>query len=97
MVLNVETINCVRSAWHLVDFTRVCPDIGVVNQSLLVALRERNSNDKKKKRKAFKLRERGEKKNSKVEKAGFDPAAAAPSQPDRLDVSRSDHSVMLLN
>ena len=25
-------------------------------------------------------------------KAGFDPAAAAPSQPDRLDGSRSDHS-----
>ena len=28
----------------------------------------------------------------KVEKAGLDPAAAAPSQPDRLDGSRSDHS-----
>ena len=26
-----------------------------------------------------------------MEKAGIDPAAAAPSQPDRLEVSRSDH------
>ena len=27
-----------------------------------------------------------------MEKAGIDPATAAPSQPDRLDGSRSDHS-----
>ena len=26
-----------------------------------------------------------------MEKAGLDPAAAVPSQPDRLDGSRSDH------
>ena len=37
----------------------------------------------------WKNRKRREKK---VEKAGFDPAAAAPCQPDRLDGSRSDHS-----
>ena len=27
-----------------------------------------------------------------MEKAGLDPATAAPSKPDRLDGSRSDHS-----
>ena len=37
----------------------------------------------------IKKRKRREKK---VEKAGIDPAAAAPSQPDRLDGSCSDHS-----
>ena len=37
----------------------------------------------------WKKRKRREKK---VEKAGIDPAVAAPSQPDRLDGSRSDHS-----
>ena len=30
-----------------------------------------------------------------MEKAGLDPAAAAPSQPDLLDVSHSDHSAGL--
>ena len=35
-----------------------------------------------------------ERREREVEKAGIDPAAAAPSQPDRyrLDGSRSDHS-----
>ena len=37
-----------------------------------------------------------EEKAKKVEKAGLDPAAAAPSQPDRLDGSRSDHSALKL-
>ena len=36
--------------------------------------------------------ERREREEKKVEKAGLDPAAAAPSQPDRLDGSHSDHS-----
>ena len=31
-----------------------------------------------------------------MEKAGLDPAAAAPSQPDRLDGSPSDHSALKL-
>ena len=38
------------------------------------------------------LTERGEK-EKKVEKVGINPAAAAPSQLDRLDVNRSDHLV----
>ena len=42
----------------------------------------------------WKKRNRREKK---VEKAGLDPAAAAPSQPDRLDGSRSDHSAVQKN
>ena len=37
-------------------------------------------------------RRRREEKEKKVTRAGIEPAAAAPSQPTRLDVSRSDHS-----
>ena len=38
----------------------------------------------------------GEEKEKKVEKAGIDQAATAPSQPSRLDVSYSDHSASFL-
>ena len=37
-------------------------------------------------------RRRREEKEKKVTRAGIEPTAAAPSQPTRLDVSRSDHS-----
>ena len=37
-------------------------------------------------------RRRREEKEKKVTRAGIEPTAAAPSQPARLDVSRSDHS-----
>ena len=37
-------------------------------------------------------RRRREEKEQKVTRAGIEPTAAAPSQPTRLDVSRSDHS-----
>ena len=39
-----------------------------------------------------KRRRRREEKEKKVTRAGIEPTAAAPSQPTRLDVSRSDHS-----
>ena len=39
-----------------------------------------------------KKRRRREEKEKKVTRAGIEPTAAAPSQPTRLDVSRSDHS-----
>ena len=39
-----------------------------------------------------KRRRRREEKEKKVARAGIEPTAAAPSQPTRLDVSRSDHS-----
>ena len=42
---------------------------------------------------AFQVLKERRKKEKKVEEAaGINPAAAAPSQPDRLDDSRSDHS-----
>ena len=37
-------------------------------------------------------RRRREEKEKKVTRAGIEPTATAPSQPTRLDVSRSDHS-----
>ena len=37
-------------------------------------------------------RRRREEKEKNVTRAGIEPTAAAPSQPTRLDVSRSDHS-----
>ena len=37
-------------------------------------------------------RRRREEKEKKVTRAGIEPTAAAPSQPTRLDVGRSDHS-----
>ena len=37
-------------------------------------------------------RRRREEKEKKVTRAGIEPTAAVPSQPTRLDVSRSDHS-----
>ena len=39
-----------------------------------------------------KRRRRREEKEKKVTRAGIEPTAAAPSQPTRPDVSRSDHS-----
>ena len=39
-----------------------------------------------------KRRRRREEKEKKVTRAGIEPTAAAPGQPTRLDVSRSDHS-----